>query len=199
MQEQKTHRSIFDWLIFIVIHMVLIGGISYAGFAVYGYTLGAWVAASAIVAGFASLYLFAKEVPGETLMKIWLGLCVAANAGYLVHNGARAIGVQAYNATQVEKFEKGMSAAAQSQSKKVARELGLSAKDASELARVFDDGVSLIAALLAFLELSSAIVIFSLASKRTAQEAGKGSAREFWEADIEPRRLPTTAENGRPK
>jgi hypothetical protein len=168
MTNPNTPRSIFDWLIFIAIHLILIGGISYAGFAVYGRTLGAWVAASAIVAGLASMYLYAKEVPGETLMKIWLGLCVAANAAYLVHNGARAIGVQSYNAAQVEKFEKGMAQAAQSRSSKIASAIGLSAKESSELARVFDDGVSLVAALLAFLELSSAIVIFSIASKRIA-------------------------------
>jgi hypothetical protein len=166
MQNPNTNRSSFDWLIFLAIHCVIIGGIAYAGFAVYGQTLGAWVAASAIVAGLASMYLFAKDVPGETLMKIWLGLAVAANAAYLVHNGARAIGVEAYNAAQIQKFEKGMAQAAQTRSRSIARQIGLSAKSASELERIFDDGVSLIAALLAFFELSSAIVIFSIASKR---------------------------------
>jgi len=166
---QSSSRSIFDWLIFLVIHLVLIGGISYAGVAIYGHTLGAWVATSAIVAGFVSMYLFAKDVPGETLMKIWLGLAVALNAGYLVHNGARAIGVRAYNDAQIRKFEAGMAQAARTRSRAVARQLGLSAKDASALESVFDDGVSLIAAMLAFFELASAIVIFSVASKRSTK------------------------------
>jgi hypothetical protein len=173
------NRSLFDWIVWTIIHLVLIGGISYAGFAVYGRTLGAWVAASAIVAGFTSMYLFAKDVPGETLMKIWLGLCVAANAAYLVHNGARAIGVKDYNNAQVEKFEKGMARAAQSQSKGVARQLGLSVKSASELEKMFNDGVSVIAALLAFFELASAIVIFSIASKRAATAERSYKQEEF--------------------
>lgn len=191
----NEHRSIFDWLIWIAIHVILIGGISYAGFQVYGPTLGAWVAASAIVAGLTSMYLFAKAVPGETLMKVWLYLCVALNAGYLVHNGARAIGIQAYNAAQVEKFEKGMAQAAQSQSRKVAREIGLSAKDASELARIFDDGVSVVAAFLAFLELASAGVIFSIASRRAhkVEASGQGSAQEW------PREIDANGNNHIPK
>src|SRR5262245_37207942 len=161
-----TNRSLFDWIVWTMIHIVLIGGISYAGFMVYGRGLAAWVAASAIIAGFTSMYLFAKDVPGETLMKIWLGLAVALNAAYLVHNSARAMGVKDYNAAQVEKFEKGMAQAAQSQSRRVARELGLSAKSAGEIEKIFDDGVSVIAAVLAFFELASGMVIFSIASKR---------------------------------
>src|SRR5262249_12360687 len=122
------NRSLFDWIVWTFIHVILIGGISYAGFAVYKSGLAAWVAASAIVAGFVSMYLFAKDVPGETLMKIWLGLAVPMNAEYLVHNGAKATSGQAYNDAQVAKFEAGIAAAAQSQSRRVAKEVGLSAR-----------------------------------------------------------------------
>jgi hypothetical protein len=115
-------------------------------------------------------------------MKVWLGLCVATNAGYLVHNGARSIGIESFNNAQVKKFEAGMAEAAQSQSRRVARELGLSIKAASELEKVFDDGVSLIAAILAFLELASAIVIFSISSRRLAtveKQAQAKNANDF--------------------
>lgn len=168
MNSTTEQRSLFDWIVFTIIHLILIGAISYAGVYVYGPQLGAWVAASATIAGLVSTYLFAKIVPGETLMKVWLGLCVAMNAGYLVHNGARSIGIETFNGAQMKKFEIGMAEAAKSQSRGVARQLGLSAKAASELEKVFDDGVSLIAAILAFLELASGIVIFSIASKRLA-------------------------------
>lgn len=170
-------RSIFDWVVFAIIHFVLVGAIGYAGFTVYGSRLGGWVAASAFIAGMTSMYLFAKIVPGETLMKVWLGLCVAANAGYLVHNGAKAMGVQLYNDAQIKKYEVGMAQAARSSTKAIAQRLGASAKSASELAKVFDDEVSLIAAVLAFLELSSAIVIFSIASKRIALKKRQGVQR----------------------
>lgn len=162
----NDNRSIFDWIMFLLIHFILIGGISYAGFAVYGNRLGSWVAASAAIAGMTSAYLFAKVVPGETTMKVWLGICVAANAGYLVHNGAQAMGIEAYNNAQVRKFEVGMASAAQSTTRSIARQLGASAKDASQIEKMFDNSVSTIAALLAFFELASAIVIFSVASKR---------------------------------
>lgn len=167
MQEQK--RSIFDWLIFTLIHVVVIGAIGYAGIQVYGPRLGLWVAASATVAGFASCYLFAKDVPGETLMKVWLYLCVAANAGYLVHNGARQIGIDSYNTAQVEKFERGMAQAGKATSRRVARELRLGAENASRIELAFSDGVSVIVAILAFLELASALVIFALGSRRIAK------------------------------
>ena len=162
----NDNRSIFDWIMFLLIHFILIGGIGYAGFAVYGSRLGSWVAASAAIAGMTSAYLFAKVVPGETTMKVWLGICVAANAGYLVHNGAQAMGIEAYNNAQVRKFEVGMASAAQSTTRSIARQLGASAKDASQIEKMFDNSVSTIAALLAFFELASAIVIFSVAFKR---------------------------------
>lgn len=163
----SDNRSIFDWIMFLLIHIILIGGIAYAGFQIYGPRLGVWVAASAFIAGVTSSYLFAKIVPGETVMKVLLGLAVAANAAYLVHNGAQAIGVEAYNAAQIKKYELGMAAAAGATTRTIARALGASAKEASNLEKAFSDGVSTIAALLAFLELSLAIVIFSIASKRT--------------------------------
>ena len=159
-------RSIFDWLMFLAIHIILIGGIAYAGFLVYGQRLGVWVAASAAVAGLTSTYLYAKIVPGETTMKVILGIIVALNAGYLVHNGAQAMGIEAYNAGQIKKFEVGMAAAASSATRSVARQLGLSARESSALEKAFDDSVSFWAAVLAFLELSTAMVIFSISSRR---------------------------------
>jgi hypothetical protein len=162
----SERRSIFDWLIWSLIHLVVIGAITYAGIQVYGMRLGLWVAASATVAGFASCYLFAKDVPGETLMKVWLYLCVAANAGYLVHNGARQIGIDSYNTAQVEKFERGMAEAGKATSRRIARELRLGAENASKIELAFADGVSVIVAVLAFLELASALVIFAISSRR---------------------------------
>ena len=166
MQNQNDKRTIFDWLIFTLIHIVVIGAIGYAGVQVYGPRLGLWVAASATVAGFASCYLFAKDVPGETLMKVWLYLCVAANAGYLAHNGARNIGIENYNAAQVEKFERGMAEAGKATTRRSAKELRLGAENASKIELAFSDGVSIIVAILAFLELASALVIFAIGSRR---------------------------------
>jgi hypothetical protein len=163
---QNDKRNIFDWTIFLLIHAVLIGGISVAGFYVYGFRLGAWVAASALIAGFASAYLFAQDIPGETFMKCLLGVAVAANAAYLVHNGAQAMGVDAYNKQQIEKFERGMAEAGKSASRRVARELRLGAEAASKLDKAFSDGVALWAALLAFAELGLALIIFAIAARR---------------------------------
>lgn len=169
MNSQTEHRPILDWVIFSIIFIVLTGAIGYAGFVVYGGRLGLWVGASAFIAALVHLYLFAKVVPGETLMKVWLGLCIALNAGYLVHNGAKAVGIEAFNNAQVKKFEIGMGKAAQAQSRSIASAIGMNARQASEIAKLFDDGVALIAALLAFLELSSALVLFAIASKRVAR------------------------------
>lgn len=174
MAGKTDNRSIFDWVVWTVIHLVLVGGIAYAGFSVYGSRLGAWVGASALIAAMASMYLFHVNVSGETLMKCWLGLCVAANAGYLIHNGAQAMGVEAYNAAQVKKFEAGMAAAATAKYRSIARTLGSTSAEATALERAFSDGVALIAGILAFLELSSAIVIFSIASKRFRSGEGIG-------------------------
>ena len=161
-------RPALDWVVFAIIFVVLVGAIWYAGLSVYGPRLGHWVGASAFIAGLVHLYLFAKIVPGETIMKVWLGLCVALNAGYIVHNGASAMGVEAYNTAQVKKYEIAMGQAAQATSRRVAREIGLSAQTASQVEKAFGDGVSLIAAVLAFLELASSIVIFAIASKRVS-------------------------------
>jgi len=169
-------RGLFAWIIFLVIYLVLVGGIAYAGMAVYGARLGAWVAASALIAGCVSMYLFHEEVPGETFMKVVLGLTVALNAGYLVHNGARAAGVDAFNSAQVKKFEVGMAAAARAGTRAVAKQLGVSVKDATELQRSFGGDVAIVAALLAFLELASAIVIFAIASRRQPGKAAEQPA-----------------------
>ena len=180
---QNEKRGIFDWLIFLLIHIVLIGGIGVAGFYVYGTRLGIWVAASATVAGFASAYLFAKEIPGETFMKVMLGLAVAANAGYIVHNGARSIGVDAYNAAQVEKYERGMAEAGKATTRRIARELKLGAESASKLELAFSDGVATTAAILAFIELACALIIFAISSRR-----GTGTPQKA------PRELPERAD-----
>jgi len=166
MSKTTENRSAFDWIMFLLIHVVLIGGVSYAGFQIYGQELGMWIAASSIITGLASTYLYAKIVPGETIMKIALGIAVAANAAYMVHNGARAIGIGAYNDAQVKKYEAGMAAAAGATSRAIARAIGASAKESSAIEKTFSDGVSTVAALLAFLELVLAIIIFALASKR---------------------------------
>lgn len=159
-------RDLFDWAIFTIIHLVLILGIALAGYYTYGARLGNWVAASAVIAGCASMYLFAKDVPGETLMKILLYFFAALNAAYLVHNGAKSAGIQAYNDAQVKKFEVGMTAAARSTSRSIARQLGLSAKEGSQVEKIFDDEVAVIASILAFLELGTALVVFAVASTR---------------------------------
>lgn len=159
-------RPLFDWVVWGLIHAVLVGAIGFVGVQVYGWKLGFWVGASAFIAGCTSMYLFAKIVPGETAMKCVLGLAVAANAGYLVHNGAQSAGIELFNAAQIKKFEVGMAQAAAAGTKSMARTLGMNAKAASELEKAFGDGVSVIAAILAFLELSLAIIFFSIASKR---------------------------------
>ena len=164
MQDDK--RSIFDWVIFTFIHLVVLGAISAVGFYVYTWNLGVWVAASATVAGLASCYMFAKDIPGETFMKVILGLAVAANAGYLAHNGAKKIGVDDYNNKQVEKFEKGMAEAGKASSRRIARELRLGAQESSKLETIFSDGMATTAAILAFIELACALVIFAISSRR---------------------------------
>lgn len=176
MTNTNEKRTAFDWIMFLLIHVVLIGGIAYAGFAIYGERLGIWVAASAFIAGVTSTYLYAKIVPGETIMKVLLGLAVAANAAYMVHNGAKAIGINAFNDAQIKKYELGMAAAAGATTRAIARTIGASAKEASAIEKTFSDGVSTIAALLAFLEMSLAIIFFSVASKRISEiERGNGA------------------------
>lgn len=166
-----NNRNLFAWSIFLIIHIILVAGIAYAGVATYGPRLGAWVAASAFIAGCVSMYLFAYDVPGETLMKIVLGLAVACNAAYLVHNGARAIGVQAFNEAQVRKYEAGMTAAARAGTRRVAQEIGLSVKSSTVVERLFADDVAFTAGLLALFELAGALVIFAIATRR--QPTGK--------------------------
>lgn len=174
-------RPLFDWVVWGLIHAVLVGAIGFVGVQVYGWKLGFWVGASAFIAGMTSMYLFAKIVPGETAMKCVLGLAVAANAGYLVHNGAQSAGIELYNAAQIKKFEAGMAQAAAAGTKSMARTLGMNAKAASELEKAFGDGVSVIAAILAFIELSLAIVFFSISSKRvsTIKRRARREPEEF--------------------
>lgn len=174
---KTENRGFFDWVTFLLIHIIVIGGISVAGFYIYGLRLGVWVAASATVAGLSAMYLFAREVPNETPMKCMLYLCVALNALYLIDNGARNIGIEAYNRAQVEKYEKGMAEAGKSGSRRIARELALSAKSATALEKVFSDGVALTAAILAFLEIGMALIVFAISSKRLAREEASQVAR----------------------
>lgn len=166
MSDNNDDRSVFDWTIFAIIHLVVIGAITVVGFYLYGTHLGIWAASSATVAGLASCYMFARDIPGETLMKVILGIAVALNAGYMAHNGAKKIGVEDYNNKQVEKFEKGMAIAGQSTSRRIARELRLGAESASKLETVFSDGMAATAATLAFAELGIALVVFAIASRR---------------------------------
>ena len=174
--ESRTseNRSMFDWLMFLAIHAIIIGGISYAGWNVYGDRLGIWVAASATVAGITSAYLYAKIVPGETFMKIILGLIVAANAGYIVHNGARNMGIESFNSAQVRKYEIGMAAAARARTRAVASAIGLNASASTQLERAFADSTATIAAILAFLELCAAVTFFAISSKRVSAIENQG-------------------------
>lgn len=161
-----TKRTLFEWCIFILIHAVLVGAIGYAAFQTYGAKLGAWVFASAFIAACVSLFFFHVEVKGETLMKIFLAIAVACNAGYLIHNGAKAAGVDAFNSAQVKKFELGVSAASKTTSKAIARQIGLSATNASKLEKAFGDEVSTIAALLGFIELALSLIFFAVGTAR---------------------------------
>ncbi len=188
MQNQNDERTVFDWTIFGLIHAVVIVAITVVAFYVYTWYLGVWVGASAVVAGLASCYMFAKDIPGETLMKVILGLAVAANAGYLAHNGAKKIGVEDYNNKQVEKFEKGMAEAGRATSWRIARQLRLGAENSSKLETIFTNSMATIAALLAFTELAIALTVFSLSSrrpkaKRLSVEQGQGREREIQELE----------------
>ena len=176
LSESRTseNRSMFDWLMFLAIHVIIIGGISYAGWSVYGERLGIWVAASATVAGITSAYLYAKIVPGETFMKIILGLIVAANAGYIVHNGARNMGIESFNSAQVQKFEIAMAAASRARTRAVASAIGLGARESTQLERAFADSTATIAAILAFLELCAAVTFFAISSKRVSAIENQG-------------------------
>ena len=183
---QNEKRSLFDWIIFTLIHLIVIGAIGAVAFWVYTWNLGIWVAASASVAGLASCYMFAKEIPGETLMKVVLGLAVAANAGYLAHNGAKKIGVEDYNNKQVEKFEKGMAEAGRVTSWRIARQLRLGAGEASRLETIFSSGMATTAAILAFVELACGLVIFAISSRRlkSAQATAPQSAHNAFPHEI---------------
>lgn len=182
MTVQEPPRPLFDWAIFLVIHVALVGGIALAGFNVYGHYLGAWVGVSAFIAGCVGLFFFRYEVPGEILMKIALYVAMAANAAYIIHNGAKAAGVEAFNLAQVKKFEAGVSAASRATSRGVARQIGLSARDASQLEKVFGDEVSVTAGVLGGLEILLAMVFLSVGMSLKQRRA---RVREFPQLDTE--------------
>lgn len=164
--ENKIDRSMYELLSFIAIYGVIFAGISVAAFYVYSWGLGVWVSASAFVAATTSLFLFNHVVKGGTFMKVVLGLCMAANAAYLVHNGAKALGIDSFNTAQIAKFESGMAQAAKAKSVKVARAIGMNAKSASVVEKAFDDSTAVNASFLAFLELAAGMIIFAFASSR---------------------------------
>lgn len=199
--QTNNKRPLFDWTIFTLIHLVVIGAISVVAFYVYGTYLAIWVAASATVAGLASTYLFAKDIPGETTMKCLLYICVAANAAYLAHNGAKQIGVEGYNAKQMEKYERGMAEAGKQTKQWIARELRLGAESASKMDKVFNDGVSVIVALLAFFELGLALIIFAIGSHRGySTPAEVQQPAQSWvpdDLDVKPTRALTGIEPGK--
>lgn len=167
----STQRSVSDWLVFLAIYAILIGGIGWASFEVYGVKMGVWVTASAAIAGLVMLDFFRKDVPGEVLMKIIMAVFMAANAGYLAHNGLRSIGVEAFNSAQVQKYEKAVSAAARAQTRAVARQIGLDAKGQTQLLQYFGQDQTTTAAVLAFLELAGALICFVFSSR--AESSGQ--------------------------
>ena len=185
MNTENDTRTTFDWVIWGLIHAVVVGAISVVGFYLYGWHIAIWVAASATVAGLASCYMFAKNIPGETFMKIVLGLAVAANAGYMAHNAAKKVGIDDFNNKQVEKFEKGMALAGQSTSRRIARELRLGAESASKLETVFSDGMASTAAVLAFAELAIALVVFAVSSRRLKAQRIAAVAIASKQAEVE--------------
>jgi hypothetical protein len=165
-----------DWAVFIIAHIVLIGGQAIAGFGVYGRVLAAWVAASAIIAGLAVSYIYAKAATGQTAMKILIYLFTALNAAYMVHNGAKLHGSELFNEAQVRKYEIGMQQAAQSTSLKIAGQIGLSAKQASELQQVFADETSTLASLGAFLEIFMGLIALAIGSRKSREQAETSQA-----------------------
>jgi hypothetical protein len=173
-QVVSTKRTSSEWAIFVLIHLIFIGGIAITGFVVYGMTLGVWVAASAIVAGLALTHMFANDIPGEKAMKIIVYVFSALNAAYIVHNGAQAIGIEAYNTAQIKKYEIGIQEAAKSRFASVAKAVGANAEQAGKIEKIFDNSTALVASILAFCELLSALIVFTLGSSR---KKGSGVAQ----------------------
>lgn len=165
---------------FIFIHLIFFSAITWAGVKVYGESLGAWVAASAAIEALALTYLFHKVVAGETLMKVLLYFFASLNVAYLVHNGARKIGIQLYNDGQIRKYEIGIKEAASATSRRIASAVGASAENAGKLDKMFGDEVAIVASVLAFLSLFAALVVFALASRRTqAAQTTPATVGEF--------------------
>ncbi len=184
MNYQNDKRSAFDWIMFILIHIIFFAAIAWAGVKVYGESLGAWVAASAAIEALALTYLFHKVVPGETLMKVLLYFFASLNVAYLVHNGAQKIGIQLYNDGQVKKYEIGVREMAAATSRRIASTIGASAENASKLDKMFGDEVAIIASILAFLSLFAALCVFALASRRSsAPQSSPATVGEF--SDVE--------------
>lgn len=170
-------RPLFDWVIFGLIYIILISAIGYAALSIYGSQLGWWVAGSAAIAGLVCLYLFHVEVARETGYKILLAVCVAANAGWLVHNGALAIGTKEFNDAQLKKFEIGMKEARQARTARDRHALSVTAAASAKIEKLFAGDMSTVAALLAFCELVSALIIFADATSQ-ARRYQRQEARE---------------------
>jgi hypothetical protein len=167
--KNKKH-AVGDWAIFSLVHFIVTASISVGAFKVYGPTLAFWTAGSGLIAGLVTTYLYMRQVKGTTAMKVLLYLCIALNVGYMVHNGAKAVGIAAFNDAQIKKYEIGMAQAAQSQSRKIAKEIGMSTKDASEVEKLFDNEVAVIASILAFLEIGMALICLAIASHLPEQK-----------------------------
>lgn len=163
------HRSIFDWIVWLLIHLALIGGIIVIGFWTYTTGLATWVSASAFIAGIVAMYLFAKLVPGETLMKIILYLVAAANAGYLAYNGAQELGVNLFNQAQSQKYSAAAKEAANTKNRAARRDVLDRASKDTGLVQAFGGWTSIIAGGLAFLELAVALIVFAISSRRVAK------------------------------
>lgn len=164
MQSIEKHRSLFEWVIFAVIYSLLCGGIAISGYSLYGHYAGFFVAASVLIAGMVSLYLFHKNCKGSALMRALMALTVALNAGYIVHNALKSSDVKAYNDSQIAKYAAAAEKAVGARTAKVARAVtGQAGKD-TEITKAFSDSVSVTAAVLAFIELVTALLCFATAS-----------------------------------
>lgn len=198
MSEEKElgyteQRPLFDWIIFLAVYVILISAITYAAVNIYGGQLGWWVGGSAAIAGLVCLYLFHVEVARETAYKIVLAICVAANAAWLVHNGALAIGTREFNEAQTRKFQIGMQEARQARNARDRKALSLTAAANSQLEKLFSGDMSTVAAVLAFFELVFALIFFADATsqarryqlRRVRVQRVRKVVKEEWPDEIE--------------
>lgn len=160
------NRPLFDWAIFLTIYVILIAAITYAAVNVYGPELGWWVSGSAAVAGLVGLYLFRIEVERETGYKIVLAIFMSANAAWLVHNGAFSVGTKEFNEAQIRKYKAGMEEARKARNVKDRNALSQSAAAAAQLEKLFAGDMATVAAVLAFFELVSALIVFADATSQ---------------------------------